>query len=449
MINNINIVYFIGVGGIGMSALARYFYSKGAQVYGYDKTQTQLTKTLEQEGIAIHYDEDIKAIPPNVDLFVYTPAIPNDHLELRHIKEQGYDLYKRSEVLGMISEDSVTIAVAGTHGKTTTSALVAHILTHSGFGCNAFIGGILSNYDSNYLEDPSSDVVVVEADEFDRSFLHLKPDISVVTSVDLDHLDIYENEEDILEGFRDFLLGGKEDAHLILNENPAAELKLGHEVYGQNAASSFRLSNISYVNGRAKVLARRGSIDWDFDFGLPGKYNAENAMAAILVALKLGISVDKIKVALSSFKGIKRRFEVHFQNKGCIYIDDYAHHPTEIEAFLNAVRDANPEKRILGIFQPHLYSRTRDFMSLFAKTLSTLDELWLLPIYPAREEPIPQVTSGVLFDMVSLENKSLIRKEEVLERLESEAKSVILTIGAGDIDKLVPQIKQLLIRKYA
>jgi UDP-N-acetylmuramate--alanine ligase len=448
-ISDINSVYFIGIGGIGMSAIARYFNAQNIKVAGYDKTETKLTKELVKEGIQIHYTENIDQLPNQIDLAIYTPAIPENHLELIHLKEKGHTIYKRSEVLGLISNDNFTIAVAGTHGKTTTSAMIAHILKHSGFGCNAFIGGVLTNYNSNFIEDRKSNTVVVEADEFDRSFLTLKPDISVITSVDLDHLDIYNDKSDILSGFKEFLSCSKINGKHILHQSVQKELNQIGITYGSELGT-ISIQNIQYIKGKANISTNYKHSHFDFELDMPGIYNAENAMAAILVAMELNIDPQKIKSALKSFKGIVRRFNVHCNGK-VKYIDDYAHHPTEITAFIKAVKTANPNKRILGIFQPHLYSRTRDFMTEFGTSLGALDELILLPIYPARETPIEGITSNVLLDHTPIDSalKHLTHKDAVLEYIKNLKFDIILTIGAGDIDTLIPLIKNQISSDYA
>lgn len=446
---NIERVFFLGVGGIGMSAIARYFNSKGVSVLGYDRTETPLTQQLISEGVVIYYEDDISRIPENIDLVVFTPAIPDHNAHLKYFEVHGFRLFKRAEILGMLSENNFTIAIGGTHGKTTTTAMTAHILRHSGYGCNAFVGGIMTNYDSNYLEDIESEVIVVEADEFDRSFLHLQPDLVVLTSVDSDHLDIYGSGEQMLEGFKKFLACLKDQGRIYIHQDVKETLDCPGISYGSNKTSDIFADNLSYTRSHSQF-----SIEGELSFAsveLPmvGRYNIMNALAAISIAKQLGIADTKIAAALLSFKGIKRRYEIHFNSEELLYIDDYAHHPTEITAFVGAVRASCPGANILGIFQPHLFSRTRDFMKEFATSFADLDELWLLPIYPAREEPLQGITSDKLLELVNKKDKRLMQKNDVLEALGSADFDIVLTIGAGDIDRLVEPIKEQILKKYA
>jgi len=445
-LENINRVYFVGIGGIGMSALARYFVKRGCIVCGYDKTRTNLTIALEQEGILISYLDEESSLPVTFmekypdTLVVYTPAIPSNSQILNYFKDAGFDLKKRSEVLGIISEGQFCIAVAGTHGKTTTSSIVAHILTDTGFGCTAFLGGITSNYNSNFLIGDNN-VVVVEADEYDRSFLTLHPDIAVITSMDADHLDIYGDASHLQESFHLFASQLKAGGSLFIRKGLPVEgttysAVLDSQVHAQN----IRVENAHFVFD----YADGATIIRDIALMLPGNHNVENAVAAIAVGLKLGIDAEKIKTAIGSFKGVKRRFEYIVNQDGHIYIDDYAHHPEELRACFNAVRQLYPEKKLTVIFQPHLFTRTRDFADNFAKVLSTVDELILLEIYPARELPLEGINSQFLLDKITLENKEICGKDLALERIRDERPALLLTVGAGDIDNLIQPLKSIL-----
>lgn len=446
-IEDIKQVYLVGVGGIGMSGLARYFQHQGRSVSGYDKTETALTKQLIAEGISISYQDDPAFIPSKVKdvspetLIIYTPAIPSDSTILNFFKEQGHVLHKRAEVLGLLSKSKYTIAVAGTHGKTTTSSLIAHILTDSGFHCSAFLGGIASNYDTNMLISDSQ-LLVVEADEYDRSFLTLHPDIAIVTSTDADHLDIYDNRDNLLESFRLFVKQTTEKGVRIIRKG----LSLPADIYyaqGETADAYSTESRI--VNGAFYFDYHHGdAVIPDIHLGIPGNHNIENAVAAITVARILGVPVEKIKQALSNFKGVKRRFEYIVNNEKHIYIDDYAHHPAELQAFFTAAKSLYPERKLTAIFQPHLFSRTRDFADDFAEALSLVDELILMPIYPAREKPIAGITSEWLLEKIKIENKKVFSEEEVEAYIAQEKPELVLTVGAGNIDRLVHPLKQIL-----
>ena len=445
-LESVNKVFFIGVGGIGMSALARYFNRKGCEVAGYDKIATTLTDELTIEGIDIHFMDDTLNLPLWAQdfhedvLIVYTPAIPKGHNEFDFLKDVGYQPYKRSEVLGMITKESVTLAVAGTHGKTTTSALLAHIFTESNYGCNAFLGGVATNYNSNVLIDPDSDTVIVEADEYDRSFLTLYPDVAIVTSMDADHLDIYGGKGQLEESFRLFVNQIKEGGKLIRKAGLALT---GGLTYSINSSADYQATGIEIIDGqyRFNIKHPKGELT-NVTVGLPGSHNVENAIAAFAVAAELGISLEKITQAMASFKGVKRRFEYQIKSTDLIYIDDYAHHPEELKACIQSVKEMYPNKKITGIFQPHLYSRTRDFADGFAESLSELNEVILLDIYPARELPIEGVTSSMLLDKITGTNKILLSKKEVVEDLRDRKLEVLLTLGAGDIDELVAPIKK-------
>jgi UDP-N-acetylmuramate--alanine ligase len=488
-------VYFIGIGGIGMSAIARYFLNRGCEVYGYDKTKTALTTLLEEEGMVVSYEDEKHTLPIGLKaqdlelLVVYTPAIPKDSKILNYFQNEGFELKKRSEVLGIISRGQFCIAVAGTHGKTTTSSIIAHILTDTGFGCTAFLGGIATNFNSNFVLG-NNDVVVVEADEYDRSFLTLSPDLAVITSMDADHLDIYGDESALQESFH--LFAGKLKDNGTLFVKSGLPMNAGKH-YGINnetgiSASNIRVENarflfdysegnavdlkalaedtsnehfstvgnvISYVNesqtlpkdfdqGLPDVNANSKNLITDLEILLPGRHNIENAVAAIAVALKLGIDPDLIKKAVANFKGVKRRFEYVVNTTEQIYIDDYAHHPEELKACFNAVRELYPEKKLTVIFQPHLFSRTRDFADGFAEVLSTVDDLLLLDIYPAREQPIAGIDSHYLLNKITLKDKAVYAKADVLDAIALKQPELLVTVGAGDIDTLVLPLKKLL-----
>ena len=441
-LSKINSVYFIGIGGIGMSALARYFAKRGCIVWGYDKTRTNLTIALENEGILISYLDDESAVieTPSDTLVVYTPAIPKDAQILNYFKANGFNLKKRSEVLGIISRGMFCIAVAGTHGKTTTSSMLAHILTDTGYGCTAFLGGITSNYNSNVLFGKNN-VVVVEADEYDRSFLTLHPDITVITSMDADHLDIYGDEFHLHESFHLFAAQLKENGKLFIKDG----LPIYGITYSATKDSQLKATNIRVENGNFVFDFEDGFLKIKgLNLAMAGKHNVENAVGAIGVALSLGIPPKSIKTAVANFKGVKRRFEKIVNTDQHIYIDDYAHHPEELKACFDAVRQLHPTKKMTVIFQPHLFSRTRDFADEFAKVLSTADELILLEIYPARELPIDGVNAQMLIDKMSLENVTLCGKDSVLAYIKSKNPELLLTVGAGNIDTLVEPLKNLL-----
>jgi UDP-N-acetylmuramate--alanine ligase len=445
-LSKINRVYFVGIGGIGMSALARYFAKRGVLVCGYDKTRTNLTIALENEGILVSYLDEDSVVPvcfvenhPD-SLVVYTPAIPKNSNILNHFKENGFVLKKRSEVLGIISEEMFCIAVAGTHGKTTTSSMIAHILTDTGFGCTAFLGGITTNYNTNVLYGKNN-VVVVEADEYDRSFLTLHPDVEVITSMDADHLDIYGDESHLHESFYLFADQLKENGKLFVKDG----LPMGGITYSADLNSALKATNIHVKNGNFVFDFEDGyTTIKDLNLAMPGKHNVENAVAAIGVALSLGIHPKSIQKAVGTFKGVKRRFETLVNTADHIYIDDYAHHPEELRACFDAVRQLHPDKKLTVIFQPHLFTRTRDFADEFAKVLSTADELILLEIYPARELPIEGVNSQMLLNKITCATKELCGKDLVLAHIKSKKPELLLTVGAGDIDTLVEPLKTTL-----
>ena len=439
-------IYFIGIGGIGMSAIARYYNVKGYSVSGYDKTPSPLTHALEAEGISVHYTDDTSYIPKDVEgtLVVYTPAVPKDMGELVYVQENGYRVIKRSRMLGEIAHGQRCMAVAGTHGKTTTSTLVSHLFTDSGEGCSAFLGGISKNYDSNLLTH-AGDVIVAEADEFDRSFLQLFPEIAVITSMDADHLDIYGDEEHIREAFKAF--ASQVSGTVIVRHGldiTSEDTKAKIMTYGYGAAEADFYAE-PLEDGHFNLHYPGGVIE-DCVVGIPGWVNVENATAASAIALTYGIEPEKVRSALASFSGVKRRFDIQVRKPGCVYIDDYAHHPEEINAALSSIRKAYPEARLTAVFQPHLYTRTRDFAPEFAEALSLADKVILLDIYPARELPIPGVTSEIIFKDIKSE-KVLLKREELMGYLAEEPVEVLATLGAGDIDRFVGEIAQMLERR--
>ncbi|MEL6832196.1 MAG: UDP-N-acetylmuramate--L-alanine ligase [Bacteroidota bacterium] len=447
-LNNIHSIYFIGIGGIGMSALARYFNGRGVRVAGYDRTETELTKTLVGEGIEVRYEESVTTLPQDVDLVVYTPAVPATHTELTWFRANDYPVYKRSQVLGVISEGMRTVAVAGTHGKTTTSTLTTHLLHACGISCNAFLGGVARNFASNFVEG-TTDWVVVEADEFDRSFLTLHPDVATIMSMDADHLDIYGDEETLLKtGFLAFAQQLKPGGRLLVKAGLETHYEgLDREVVsfgietGQVKAQNIRVENGYFTfdyQGQAEAIK-------GLQHPHPGRHNIENALAAITVALQLGAKAEDIRQGLLDFRGIGRRFEFQIRESDLIFIDDYAHHPTELKAAIGAARELFPGKKVTGIFQPHLFTRTRDFVDGFAAALDGLDEVLLLDIYPAREEPIPGVDSAMIQRLMKNNNCQLLSKSEVLAVLAERDIEVLLTLGAGDIDTLVNPIKEQLL----
>ena len=437
-------IYFIGIGGIGMSAIARYYNAKGFKVSGYDKTPSPLTEALESEGIEVHYEDNTDYVPKDVSdtLVVYTPAIPKDMGELVFVQENGYKVIKRSQMLGEISRGQRCMAVAGTHGKTTTSTLVSHLFTATGEGCSAFLGGISKNYDSNLLIS-GNDVVVAEADEFDRSFLQLFPEIAVITSMDADHLDIYGDEAHIREAFKAFAsqVSGTVIVKHGLDITPAdTKARIMTYSYG-NPAADFHAEILE--DGHFNLHYPGGIIE-DCVVGIPGWVNIENATAAAAIGLTYGLDPQKIKASLASFSGVKRRFDLQVKRPDCVYIDDYAHHPEEISAALSSIRNSYPSMKLTAVFQPHLYTRTRDFAPQFAEALSKADKLILLDIYPAREEPIPGVTSEIIFKDVTCNEKVLLKRAELMEYLKNEKVELLVTLGAGDIDRFVGQIAEML-----
>lgn len=441
-LNTIHNIYFVGIGGIGMSALARYFKANKKQVAGYDKTPTDITNDLTSLGIQIHFEDAVELIEetflnPNTTLVVYTPAIPKSHSELQYFLNNGFHVLKRSQILGMITENTFCLAVAGTHGKTTTTSILGHLLNKCNVPLTAFLGGISENYNSNLILN-GTEVSVVEADEFDRSFLTLSPNMACITSMDADHLDIYGNADALQESFVDFSQRIKHNGKLFVKSG----LPIQGITYGIEDGSDYSVQNVKIENGTYIFSVKTPkTVLENFTFNLPGRHNLSNALAALAMSLEYGCSDEDLKKALASYQGVKRRFTYQIKTDDLVYIDDYAHHPEEINAVHQAVREMYPDKKILAIFQPHLFSRTRDFIDDFAKSLSQFDEVMLLDIYPARELPIAGITSAFLLDKVENKNKQLVSKIELISKIKDSSAQVILTIGAGDIGEEVKQIK--------
>lgn len=442
-LNDIEVVYFIGIGGIGMSALARYFNSNGAKVFGYDRTRTELTQSLENEGMDLHYDINVDSIPPEVDLVIYTPAIPTEHEEYQYCLQQNWTVKKRAEVLGLITRGKFTIAVAGTHGKTTITAMTAQLLKGTSSDSTAFIGGIPINFGTNYLEG-KSEVVVVEADEYDRSFHQLEPDIAIVTAIDDDHLDIYGNREALLDSYMKFLGQVKPDGTIILHSEVSLDtsgLKPRILKYSStDSAADYCISDLSHHQGSYKYTVKMPAEDQPIPFKLNigGHYNALNTLPAIAAARIRGISLEDIGIRVERFSGIQRRFEYIFKTDRRIFIDDYAHHPKEIKVLLESVRHMFPERKMTVIFQPHLFSRTRDLADGFAESLSLADDVLLLDIYPAREEPIEGVTSEIIAEKLRDCVSEVVSKENLLQAIKAKNPELMLTVGAGDISDMIP-----------
>lgn len=460
--------YFLGIGGIGMSALARYFHQRGDRVSGYDRTETPLTRQLVAEGIPVHYQDNPALVPDGIDLVVYTPAVPTDTAEYQYLLEKGYPIKKRSQVLGEIARGKKCIAVAGTHGKTSTSSMIAHILSHTDAGCSAFLGGVSKNFNSNVLVNNDSEYVVVEADEYDRSFLQLTPHCAVITATDADHLDIYGTRENMVEAFRQFASQIHPDGTLVLKQgltlNPHSDHddhSDHHDHTGPHSIEGVAAQTVSYTAHGIEadyypwnVRNYNGNIFFDlrtpkgvyYDIELPNAslYNIENAVAAAAIVTTLGVNEHQLRYGLKTYAGVQRRFDYRIKRKDLIMIDDYAHHPQEIAACIESIRYLYPGKRVVGIFQPHLYSRTRDFADQFAQVLSTLDELIMLPIYPAREKPILGVTSSMILRKIDSLSKYLCTPDQAIELVPALCPDVVVTMGAGDIDRLVPRLEEAL-----
>ena len=438
-------IYFLGIGGIGMSALARYFHKKGCMVTGYDKTPSPLTKRLEEEGMLIHYEDNPDLIPADIDFVVLTPAIPADSLELNCLREKNVRIIKRAEVLGEISRQCKSVAVSGSHGKTTVTALTTHLLKHAGKKMSAFVGGIAKNIDSNVIiGDENDEIVVMEADEFDRSFLQLTPYISIVTSIDADHLDIYGDKEQLEEGFNQFVNKTMHDGVVIYNSDLNISTDRKHLTYGFDDAD-IMARDVRIENGMTKfsVVTKEGLVLGEYEMQLFGRHNVMNALSAIMTCFQLNVDMKTVREGLAAFQGVQRRFDIRFRNEDVCYIDDYAHHPEEIKASLRAARDIYPDKELTLVFQPHLFSRTRDFMNEFAEALSLADRLLLMEIYPAREKAIPGITSSALLEKVSCEAKQICSKDELLDTIKEIKPELLITMGAGDIDRFVPQIETM------
>lgn len=446
-LTNIKSIYFIGIGGIGMSALARYFNTQGVKVSGYDKTPTPLTDDLVKEGIQIHFEDDLSQIDKEATVIVYTPAIPADHKELNFYRDNGYNVVKRSDVLQWVTENAFTIGIAGTHGKTTTTSMTAHILRHTEYGCNAFLGGIASNYGTNFWSHEKN-VVVVEADEYDRSFLKLAPNVAVVTAVDPDHLDIYGTAEEVLKAFGQYTDKIKPNGILIQKYGTVFPVNSHNKevfTYAYNEPkASFHTSNLKVVDGsyHFDIVHPKGIVK-EVVLNMGGLHNVENATAAIAIALQLGIEEEKIKAAVASFQGVKRRFEFKIKTANKVLIDDYAHHPEELNALISGVRSLYPNEKMVLVFQPHLYSRTQDQAAGFIDVLSKADEVILLPIYPARELPIPGVSSDILLDKMTVAKKTVMSKEQLFDWAATTNDKLIVMAGAGDIDACITKVKEI------
>ena len=444
---NSKTAYFLGIGGIGMSALARFYKKQGYDVHGYDRTETPLTKQLEHEGMHIHYHEDVSAIPANLDLVIYTPAIPKENTEYQYFIANNIELKKRAAVLGDISKDYFTVAVAGTHGKTSISAMAAHLLKHAGKNLTALVGGILKNYQSNFIISKNTDVFVVEADEYDRSFLQLHPDISVISSMDADHLDIYGTQSALQNTFVEFAKKTGSTGTLIYHEGlnrlniiPGKKL-----TYSAREKADCHASHVSIENGNFVFDLVYGSKQVNnIVLAVPGLHYVDNALAAAAIGFELGLSEAQIKAGLESFQGVQHRFDYHIKTNELVFVHDYAHHPDELKVTIEAAKMLYPDKEITGVFQPHLFSRTQDFADEFANVLDKLDEIILLDIYPAREQPIPGITSAIIFDKITNSNKKLMTKQALLEYLAGNKPQVLLTMGAGDIGLMPEQIKKVL-----
>lgn len=456
-LNSITHIYFIGIGGIGMSALARYFKTLGKEVAGYDRTATTLTSQLIAEGMDIHFEDNVQLIPPafknknNNDkiLVIYTPAIPKSHSELNYFNDNAFSVVKRSKVLGLIASANYTVAVAGTHGKTTTSSMIAHILHSSGVNIAAFLGGIAKNFNSNFVLPQKNNKIVnvVEADEFDRSFLTLFPNIAVISSMSADHLDIYGTHDELVRSYNTF--AGQVKEHLILKKGlKVSNVKADITTYSLQSDADVHAKDITISNRSYKFNVMVGNhLIKDLVLGLPGRHNIENAVAAIAVAFKLNIPEEKIREALATYSGVNRRFDYQIKTESLVFIDDYAHHPEELSAAISSVKELYSDKKITGVFQPHLFTRTRDFADEFAQSLSLLDEVILLDIYPARELPIEGVTSEIVFKKINCANKIMLSKEKLVEYVENHIPEVLLTLGAGDIDTCVLPLRNMLAKK--
>lgn len=458
-LENLHSVYFLGIGGIGMSAIARWFHANGYAVSGYDKTQTVLTQAMQDEGIEIHFEDAIANIPDEVkadvngSLIIYTPAIPNDLKLYNHFLDNGFEVYKRSQVLGMLTESKFTIAVAGTHGKTTTSSMVAHLLKSAGVDCSAFVGGIMTNYESNLIIGTKNDAIVVEADEFDRSFLTLHPDVAIITATDADHLDIYGDKESLKESFQDFIKNIKKGGQLFIEEKAASELDLA--AFDDINIETYALQSDAIGINNLKINGSRFEFDYSskdkevkgLSLAMPGYHNVSNAVGAISASKGLIENAEDIASGLASYQGVKRRFEYIINTDDLVFIDDYAHHPEEITALLESVKGMYPHEEITVVFQPHLFTRTRDFFEGFAQSLSLADHVVLLDIYPARELPISGINSDIISDLIDAKTVARYQMVDMLEYFEANKPNLVLTVGAGDIDTLVLPLKEKLLNR--
>lgn len=442
------IMYFLGIGGIGMSALARWFKQQDAVIYGYDLHGSPLTDELIGEGMIVHFEEDISQLPENIDIVVYTPAIPSDNVELVYLKNKEVPIIKRAELIGKITKDYFTIAVAGTHGKTSISALTAHLLKYAGINVAAFVGGVCKNYSSNLILSESTDYLIVEADEYDRSLLRIEPNIAVISSMDKDHLDIYRDHDDIKTTFKEFAQKLPQNGVLIHNSKlmPFDGTPGKHVTYGTNPGSSIMASNIHVSKGKfvIDIETTMGKIE-NVEIQVPGIHNIENTLAAVAIAMETGLSLNEIQKGIITFKGVERRMDFRTAGEKTIFIDDYAHHPEEIKATISAVKQLYPNKKITGIFQPHLFSRTNDFSGKFAEELNELDELILMDIYPAREKPIEGITSQTILDKIKTTKGQIMDSGEIMKYLSNNPPEVLLTMGAGDIGLLAKKIEMILI----
>lgn len=438
--------YFLGIGGIGMSAIARYFLLKGDNIFGYDLTRTELTQELEKEGMSIVYEDNIDLLPKDIDMVIYTPAISKDNTIFNYFINSNTPILKRSEILAEITRDKKTIAISGTHGKTTVSTMVAHLLNNSSIGCSAFLGGISKNLNSNFLYNPNSQYIVVEADEYDRSFLKLSPYYSVITSIDEDHLDIYGEYKNLLEAFTEFANKTQDDGRLFIKQGLDLELKeeLVSQTYTiRGIEADYYAWNIRNYNSKYYFdLRTPEKVIYDLCLNYPGIHNIENILVSSAIALKLGVSEDELRKGIESFSGVRRRFDIRIKTKDFVYIDDYAHHPNEIKSCIESIRDMFPGKKLTGVFQPHLFSRTRDFADEFARALEGLDEVVLLDIYPAREKPIENINSKWLLHKINKMDKYYSEEDGLLDLLDALYPEVLLTIGAGNIDKFVGKIEE-------
>lgn len=454
-LKDIQFVYFLGIGGIGMSALARYFKAKGFEVAGYDRTRTPLTQKLEQEGIMVNYTDQVAEIPfkyrdNKTTLLVYTPAIPKDNLQLQWFLNHGFEPHKRAEVLGMLSKMGKALCIAGTHGKTTTTTMLTYLLQSSHVGCSAFLGGISKNYNTNLILNPKSDYIVVEADEYDRSFLHLEPEMAAITAMDNDHMDIYGTRESMLDAFAQFASQVRSGGALFLKHGLELQGQFASQAkvtgsYGVECGADYEAQNLRLVDSKFEFDFHSPECDIKgLRLGVPGRMNVENVTIAIAIALRCGVTPDEIREALPNFEGVVRRFNLHSESAVGKYVDDYAHHPEEIRATLNVAREIWPNEKLTVIFQPHLYTRTRDLYVEFAETLSIADKVILTEIYPAREEPIPGITSEIILERLAADTeKVLVPKAELMEYLNKKFDGgVLLTLGAGNIDQLIPEIKE-------